>query len=161
VNPDNNIQYISTPQCPCSQNPESAADSLSLSIRNSDGGAGPGGSKDWEQVRESSQKNKDITKIIPENRNQQFPDQVPITSLTEAGGKNRTTKGRTGQVSGVIPLPGILECGDFRKTDASPGICDICGQRAAVFQSTAKMTRCCAECYGRLVREGNLAQGAG
>jgi hypothetical protein len=61
----------------------------------------------------------------------------------------------------ISPLPGTLSPGDFTRVKFSLGKCGICRGNEAVFKSASKAINCCEKCYGRLVREGNRAEGAG
>ncbi|WP_245249554.1 hypothetical protein [Methanolinea mesophila] len=74
---------------------------------------------------------------------------------------NFNTKSGPAQVKGIAPLPGLLNPGDFTRAKCSQGKCAICGGNDAVFRSASKAMSCCEKCYGRLVREGNRAEGAG
>ncbi len=75
--------------------------------------------------------------------------------------KERSPDNNTIRSSGTIPIPGILDHRDFHRLNVSVGRCDICGENEAVYRNPTKRTKCCEQCYGRLVREGNRAEGAG
>lgn len=75
--------------------------------------------------------------------------------------KERPSDHKTDRSSGKVPIPGILDHRDFRRVEVSVGKCDICGESEAVSRNDSKMTNCCEQCFGRLVREGNRAEGAG
>lgn len=75
--------------------------------------------------------------------------------------KERSPDDNSAHPSGIIPIPGILDHRDFHRLEVSVGRCDICGENEAVYRNAAKRTKCCEQCYGRLVREGNRAEGAG
>jgi hypothetical protein len=75
--------------------------------------------------------------------------------------KKRSPDDASAHPSGNIPIPGILVHRDFHRLDVSIGKCDICGENEAIYRDTARMTKACERCYGRLVREGNRAEGAG
>jgi hypothetical protein len=80
----------------------------------------------------------------------------------EKASKRSSSEPKAGPVtSGAIPIPGILETRDFTRVKFSQGKCDICGGNEAVYRSASKNTNCCEKCYGRLVREGNRAEGVG
>ncbi|WFN33867.1 hypothetical protein L1S32_08425 [Methanogenium sp. S4BF] len=71
------------------------------------------------------------------------------------------TCGRQGPktVGSTLPLPGILDYRDFRRSSVSLGRCTICGEGPAVYQSKAQRASICETCYARVVREWNRGEG--
>jgi hypothetical protein len=86
-------------------------------------------------------------------------DRIARTKKTQE--KERSPAHKTVRLSGNIPIPGILVHRDFHRLDVSIGKCDICGENEAMYRNPARMTKACERCYGRLIREGNRAEGAG
>jgi len=85
---------------------------------------------------------------------QNCPDLCPIVAHKENPGNTR----KFVRKSGVIPLPGVLSVQDFRKVDpALFGRCDVCSVHPVAYRDEGSHTSLCQECFGRLVREGNVS----
>lgn len=76
----------------------------------------------------------------------------------EMGGPKRGTV-RRGKAGSTLPLPGILDHRNFRRSKCSLGHCDLCGDKAAVYHSDKERVSVCEGCYARLVREWNWGEG--
>ncbi|MCX6688772.1 MAG: hypothetical protein NTZ39_03635 [Methanoregula sp.] len=86
---------------------------------------------------------------------QNCPDLCPIVAHKENPGN---TGNSPANQSGVIPLPGVLSVQEFRKVDpALFGRCDVCSVLPVAYRDEGTHTSLCRECYGRLVREGNVS----
>ncbi|MBP2145456.1 hypothetical protein J2129_000910 [Methanofollis sp. W23] len=59
----------------------------------------------------------------------------------------------------VLPLPGVLDCGEFTRVRTDLGRCDVCAERKAVHWSGDGRVVLCEACYARLVREWNMGKG--
>jgi len=98
------------------------------------------------------------TKIIGENQKIPAPDG---NWLNPDLNPDCTRAGKTGAMpgtSGTIPLPGVLDSREFRKVDpALFGRCDVCSVLPVAYRDSGTHTSLCQECYGRLVREGNVS----
>ena len=62
-----------------------------------------------------------------------------------------------GAGSQVLPLPGVLDPGDFTRIRADIGRCSVCRAERAVYRS--REAKVCEGCYARLVRERNSQEG--
>ena len=63
------------------------------------------------------------------------------------------------KVGCTLPLPGILDPRNFRRSLACLGTCCLCGKDAAVYHSDEERTSVCEGCYARLIRERNRDDG--
>jgi len=71
--------------------------------------------------------------------------------------ENKGNTGKFVRLSGVVPLPGVLSVEDFRNVDpALFGRCDLCSVNPVFYRDEGTHTSLCQECYGRLVRQGNI-----
>ncbi len=62
-----------------------------------------------------------------------------------------------GTKSPVLPLPGVLDPGEFERVRVALGRCTICNAGKAVYRS--REASACEGCYARLVREQNGREG--
>ncbi len=92
------------------------------------------------------------------------PDRYPAVARNDQNDQNdQSDAGRTSGKqpvtrNGVVPLPGVLDATAFRKVDpAVSGRCDLCGNQPVAFRDEGSHTGLCTECYGRLVRAGNMS----
>ena len=66
---------------------------------------------------------------------------------------------KTKKAGTVLPLSGILDHRDFRRSPVSLGHCSLFGEGAAVYHSDEQRTSICEACYTRLLREWNRGEG--
>ena len=64
-----------------------------------------------------------------------------------------------GAGSRVLPLPGVLDPGDFKRVRVDIGRCDVCRAEKAVYRSRDAQAGLCEGCYARLVRGQNSREG--
>ena len=89
------------------------------------------------------------------------PDRYPAVARNDRS--DRSDAGRTsGKLSvtrsDVVPLPGVLDATTFQPVDpAVSGRCDLYGNQPVAFRDVGSHTGLCSECYGRLVRAGNVS----
>ena len=75
---------------------------------------------------------------------------------------HKKNPGKTGNSpvyqSCMVPLPGVLSVQEFRKVDPELfGRCDVCAVHPVAYKDEGTRSSLCQECYGRLVREGNVS----
>jgi hypothetical protein len=61
--------------------------------------------------------------------------------------------------SGVLPLPGVLDHGEFARVKTDLGRCSVCGEGRAVYRSGDGRVVLCEGCYVRVVRAWNEGRG--
>ncbi len=66
---------------------------------------------------------------------------------------------KTKKGGATLPLPAILDHGDFHRSTVSLGHCTLCGEGSAVYHSDSQQASVCEKCYARLVREWNRGEG--
>ncbi len=86
----------------------------------------------------------------------QFPLSV---CKSECNSEKTSVNVQTKKAGRTLPLPGILDHGDFRRSSVSLGHCSICGEGAAVYHSKSQRASICEGCYSRLLREWNKNEG--
>jgi len=100
------------------------------------------------------------TKIIGENQKIPAPDGNWLNPELHPDCTRAEIPGAIAGTSGTIPLPGVLDFREFRKVDpALFGRCDVCSVNPVAYRDSGTHTSLCQECYGRLVREGNVSGG--
>jgi len=98
------------------------------------------------------------TKIIGENQKIPAPDGNLLNPELHPDCTRAEKTGAMPGTSGTIPLPGVLDSREFRKVDpALYGRCDVCSVLPVAYRDEGTHTSLCQECYGRLVREGNVS----
>ena len=86
---------------------------------------------------------------------QNCPDLYPVIAHKKNPGK---TGNSPVHQSCMVPLPGVLSVQEFKKVDPELfGRCDVCAVHPVAYRDEGTRTSLCQECYGRLVREGNVS----
>jgi len=97
------------------------------------------------------------TKIVGENQKISAPGGNLLNPNLNPNCTRPEKMGVKAGTSGTIPLPGVLDSREFRKVDpALFGRCDVCSVQPVAYRDDGMRTSLCADCYERLVREGNV-----
>ena len=84
---------------------------------------------------------------------------LPAGGLALRGGIAGLAGTSRGGGSAVLPLPGVLDPGEFERVRVDLGRCSICNAGKAVYRSRSARASICERCYSRLVREQNGREG--
>jgi len=82
-------------------------------------------------------------------------------SVSDAGRRVSNGGEKVKLRSGVLPLPGVLDHGEFARVKTDLGRCSVCGEGRAVYRSADRRVVLCERCYARVMREWNARGGVG